>query len=403
MLPLQLVRCRSSRNRLVPQYLDPTSAAWLDIAEQVLDLFRRQAGRSRGELESELEELIGNHPGQIVFRGLAKLCEDRCEFEMPAEVPPEQVREAVFAAAAIQRAQGRFHRHEVLEQVGRSLGLDAEAVERTLFADLKSEQRLTTFRDLTAAQLIDRYNVACAQAVLFRATQVVVEVRGASVAQLRGLLRAIKFRRLMCEVEATGTSSISFRLDGPLSLFQSTTRYGVQLALFLPHLLLCRDFELRAELRWGAKRTEKHFVLTAADGLRSHLPDTTGYVPQECAMFVELFRQRAPGWDITEAAELVPLGRGWWVPDYRLTHRATGRHVYLEILGYWRRTSAEKHIRSLREGLTAPCVVAVSEQLRLDDSDTLPEGAVRFRSMPQPDDIIRAAEALLPNRTLFDG
>ena len=402
MLPLQLVRCRASRHQLVPQYLDPTSAAWLEISEQILELFRRHQGRSRGELEHELDELIGNHPGQIVFRGFAKLLEDRCEFEMPAAIPPEQVREAVFLAAARQRAEGRFDRSSVIAEVAPQLGLTPEAVDQSLFADLKSEQRLTTFRDLTAPQLLDRYNVACAQAVLFRATRVFVEVRGASAAQWRALLRALKFHRLMAEIESTGTEWISLRLDGPLSLFHNTTRYGVQLALFLPHLLHCRDFHLRADILWGAKRTEKSFVLSAADGLRSHLPDMTTYVPPELAMFVELFRQRSSAWEIAEATDVLPLGRSWWAPDFRLTHRATGQVVYLEILGYWRRAHAEKHIQALREGLKVPCVVAVSEKRRLDEGGELPAGVIRFRHLPLPEEVIRAAEALRPNPTLFD-
>ena len=58
-------------------------------------------------------------------------------------------------------------------------------------------------------------------------------------------------------------------------------------------------------------------------------------------MFVELFRKRIETWDIAEETEVFPLGDGFWVPDFRLTHRATGRTVYLEVLGFWRKASAE--------------------------------------------------------------
>jgi predicted nuclease of restriction endonuclease-like RecB superfamily len=401
MLPLALVRCRSSRNRLVPQYLDTSSSAWLEIADQVLELFRQHVGRSRGELEAELDELIGNHPGQIVFRGLAKLLEDRCDFEVPAELPPEQVREKVFSAAATQRTNGRFDRSEILAEVSRELGMDPDRVEQSLFADLKSEQRLVRLQDLTAVQLLERYNLALAQAILLRATHIDVEVRGGSAQQWRRLLHAVKFRRLMCEVESPGQGLIKLRLDGPLSLFHNTTKYGLQLALFLPHLLHCRDFDLRAGIRWGPKRSEKVFVLTAADGLKSHLPDTTRYIPPELDMFVELFRKRATAWEISEFTDLIPLGTSWWAPDFRLVHRASGQTVYLEILGYWRRSSAERHLQVLRTHLRIPYLVAVSDQLRLDDEENLPEGTIRFRSMPQPEDVLRAADALLPNQSLF--
>ena len=43
-----------------------------------------------------------------MHRGLAKVLEDRAEFEVVADVPPEQIREKVFTAAAEapQDAQG---------------------------------------------------------------------------------------------------------------------------------------------------------------------------------------------------------------------------------------------------------------------------------------------------------
>ena len=52
-----------------------------------------------------------------------------------------------------------------------------------------------------------------------------------------------------------------FHIDGPLSLFSATNKYGLQMALFLPTLLLCRDFRLDAELRWGPKREPRVFHL----------------------------------------------------------------------------------------------------------------------------------------------
>ena len=52
-----------------------------------------------------------------------------------------------------------------------------------------------------------------------------------------------------------------FHIDGPLSLFSATNKYGLQMALFLPALLLCRDFRLDAELRWGPKREPRSFHL----------------------------------------------------------------------------------------------------------------------------------------------
>jgi predicted nuclease of restriction endonuclease-like RecB superfamily len=162
-------------------------------------------------------------------------------------------------------------------------------------------------------------------------------------------------------------------------------------------VLLCRDFELRAELRWGPQRKPKTFLLTPKDGLVSHAADTGTYVPPEVAMFVELFRKRRPDWEITEETQIVPLGEGFWVPDFRLVHRPTGRVVLLEILGFWRRSHAEKHLQYLRRYAPHPFLLAVSDQLRIDEAslEDLPAGIHRFRNLPLPDEIARLGSELL--------
>jgi predicted nuclease of restriction endonuclease-like RecB superfamily len=65
----------------------------------------------------------------------------------------------------------------VLEAVAAELGLPPAQVAASLFADLKDENRLLKFDDLDARRLLDRYNVALAQAVLLRSVLVTAEVR----------------------------------------------------------------------------------------------------------------------------------------------------------------------------------------------------------------------------------
>src|SRR5579884_3634491 len=151
MLTGKMVRVRYARDRILPYYLDVNDATWLEVAERLLELFRGQEGRTRGELEEEQREAFGDDPSQLVHQGLAKLLEDRCEFEVVADHPPEQLRAAVFRLATEQRkaqmpaalgVAASFDRRTILQQVAANLGLTADVVEAGLFADLKSEQRL---------------------------------------------------------------------------------------------------------------------------------------------------------------------------------------------------------------------------------------------------------------------
>jgi predicted nuclease of restriction endonuclease-like RecB superfamily len=118
-------------------------------------------------------------------------------------------------------------------------------------------------------------------------------------------------------------------------------------------------------------------------------------------MFVELFRKRIPDWDLVEETEVFPLEGGFWVPDFRLVHKENGRTVFLEVLGFWRRASAEQHLDRLRRHIRQPFVLAVSDQLRIEEADLqgLSAGIHRFRNMPLPDEVARlAALAILSNQ-----
>jgi predicted nuclease of restriction endonuclease-like RecB superfamily len=240
--------------------------------------------------------------------------------------------------------------------------------------------------------------VALAQGVLFKAVRVEAVVRGETPARFRQLLRKVKFHRLICDVHREKKDG-DYRLilDGPLSLFSATQKYGLQLASFLPSLLLCRRFEMTADLRWGPQRLPRNFTLCSDDGLVSHLTDTGTYVPPELTMFVELFRKKITGWEIQEEAELVPLGDGYWAPDFCLVHSASGQRLYLEVLGFWRRSSLDKHLERLRAQVKTPFLLAVSDQLHVEEEELegLPAGVIRFRQMPLPEEVIARAEEML--------
>ncbi len=408
MLTGNLVRVKTtSKRRIIPLYLHRDSPQWLEVAESLLMIFREGVGMTRGEIETEIDELVGEGLATLAHRGLAKVLEDRAEFEVVADIPPETVRNEVFTAAAEQRralhAAGQrapFRRDAVLKAVADALNLEPEKVAAALFADLKDENRLLKFEDLTAQRLIDRYNVALAQAVLLRSVLVTAEVRGERPARYRQLFRQLKFHRLLYRVEGTMSEGYLFHIDGPLSLFSATNKYGLQMALFLPTLLLCRDFRLDAELRWGPKREPRTFHLEARDGLVSHAADTGTYVPAEVGAFVERFRQVAPAWEVTESTDVLELGReGVWVPDFRFVHKATGLDVFVEVLGFWKRSSLERLLRLLPRFGPPRYLLAISDRLKVDEGtlSDLPGPVLRFKEIPNAGEMAALLDGFLPS------
>src|SRR5208283_1845943 len=143
------------------------SPQWLEAAESLLAIFREGVGVTRGEIEEEIDHMFGGGgKATLVHRGIAKVLEDRAEFEVVADVPPEQIREKVFTAAALARrlrterpaqeprpgfpSRPTFRRDLVLAAVAQELSLAPEMLLSSLFADLRDENRMLKFDDMTA-------------------------------------------------------------------------------------------------------------------------------------------------------------------------------------------------------------------------------------------------------------
>jgi hypothetical protein len=400
MLTVKLVRVRHAKNKLVPLYIEPRDENLLALAEQLLLVYRNSPGRTRGEIDDDLRDYIPEGPRGLLPGGLAKLLEDRCEFEVAADHPPDELREAVFKAATTARVASAtalqpFDRNAVMREVADSLSLTltAEQIDRSLFADLKDEQRVMKFDDTTAESLLNRYNVALAQAILLRCSLMEVRVYAETPARFRQLFRAVKFHRLICTIQETPGNSYKLTLDGPLSLFSSTNKYGLQLAMFLPTLLHCKAFDLRANIRWGSERKEKTFQLSGLDGLKSHAPDFGVYTPPELQMFAENFPAKVKGWTLDTDPHPIPLATGVWVPDFKLTHTKTGKEVFAEVFGFWRKGDIETHYKNLAKGAPGKFVLCVSEQMRADEADEVAfgNGVYRYKRTPLPEEVARIA------------
>jgi predicted nuclease of restriction endonuclease-like RecB superfamily len=249
------------------------------------------------------------------------------------------------------------------------------------------------FDDLSAERLLDRYNVALAQAILLRCTAMDVRIWGETPARFRQLFRAVKFHRLICTIHETPGNSYTLKLDGPLSLFSSTQKYGLQLALFLPTLLHCKAFDLKASVRWGSERKLKLFTLSSADGLRSHLPDFGVYSPPELQAFADSFAAKVKGWVIAADPHPIRLPDGVWVPDFKLTHSATGQEVFVEVFGFWRKGDIETHFRKLQKSVPGQFVLCVGEHLRADEEDdaTFGTAVYRYKRTLLPEEVARVA------------
>lgn len=403
MLTADLLRVRTYKGEIRPRYIDASHPEALALAARLIEIFAAHEGRPRHELDEELKDFLGTGTDFLLHRALAKLLHDRSTFDTAAPADPEELRRAAFeaAVAAWRRPHDpddphpfRFDREAVLGEAAAGLGFATADLERGLYADLKDEQVLTSFERCRPEWLLDRYNVGLAQAVLLRAEELTVRIEGQTALAYRELFRKVKFFQLLHRVGRLD-DGYEIVLDGPASLFKMGTRYGVQMASFLPTLLHFEGWTLEAKLRWGKRRLRRTFQLSPRAGLRPHTRLKAQWQPEELGWFPEQFTKLESEWTVSTDAELLDLGgEGVLVPDFVFHHPPSGARVYMEVFGFWRKGAIVSRLRLLRRHGPKNLILALSKQLAAGQEglDEIPGDVYVFRSSPIARQVLKLLE-----------
>ena len=320
--------------RTSPRYVDASSAGLQRVAGDLIAVVEGHVGARRGELERELDEYVGTGTDYKILRGIIKLLLDRCVFETEAETQPEELRGLLFTRARALHPLTEEARAELLAEVSAELGRPSTSLLENLYADLPDNQRLVDFQTLTAEELLDRYNLAQAQALLYRCLEMRLKVEPQAAAGYRRLFEAIKAYGLIHTIHGSPASGYEVRLNGPVSLFHRSQKYGVQMAVFLPALLLCTGWQMRAEI--ALKHGTALFELSDRQTrLRSHYDEPVNYAnPALEKLAAQWPAVASEQWTLEKCGEVIDLGESPFVPDY-VFRRADGASVYLEALGFW--------------------------------------------------------------------
>jgi predicted nuclease of restriction endonuclease-like RecB superfamily len=410
MLTADLILVRTYRGEIRPRYIQETETSALDLAKALVEIFAGHVGKRREELDRELKDFLGTGTDFLLHRALAKLLFDRSEFDTSSPVAPEELRRATFeaAAAAYQKPHDsddvqafHFDHAAVLAAAAASFEeLSTSDVETSLYADLKDQQIFLKWKPCTPEWLVKRYNVALAQGALLRATELRIRIAGQTTNAYRELFRKIKFFQLLHRVkrldEGDGWEIV---LDGPLSLFQASGRYGLQMASFLPTLLHFDGWELAADLRWGKKRAKRTFRLSPETGLQTTTRLLGQWQPEEQRWFPEQFEKLESDWEISAEGELVNLGgEGVMVPDFVFHHPPSGTRASMEVFGFWRKGAVASRLKLLRRHGPKNLILALSKQLAggQEGLDEIPGEVYVFRTTPLARQVLKILEGLRP-------
>ncbi|PHQ43582.1 hypothetical protein Z052_02810 [Halorubrum sp. C191] len=440
MLTADLARSRTDEDSITPLFIDTDEQQYRETAEKLIKIFDEHLGESKGELEDTIDQLTVSDTDYKIVQGLAKLLKDECEFETVAPVDPQEIRKELFEKAndsypiVRQPTLGEdTQKLEVYSSVADQLGITLEECYRGMYADLEENKRLVQFGHrvsdgyeetdgsstttrltgdseesyaedtITVDWLLTRYNLALAQAVLYDATEMRIRVWDSfatvfSYVKLFGLIHRIypidsDGNRVSSTDVADGYEAI---LDGAVSLFSKSRKYGIRMANFLPALPLCDRWEMEADIlddEGGSPNRTLSFELDHREGLSSHYSAQDEFDSDVERTLAQKWERANTDWELVREDDVLDLGAEVMLPDFAIEH-PDGRRVVFEIVGFWTPEYLDEKLRKIREADRDNLIIAVSKRLDCssDEFEGMDDRVLWFKSGIHVYDVVELAE-----------
>ncbi len=341
--------------------MDPSDPVLLATAGQLLEVFRDSPGSTRAQLCEESKPVAESQNDPLFIRGLEKLLLDRTEFDTSTSGELLSLRHSVFARSSELLSEETINAGEFRRLVAKDFDRSPDDLAARLYSDLPDCQPVLSFRALSPERLLHRYNCAQVQGLLLYSESLLISLVNPEAARMRQLVKYLKFHQLLAQIRQKGPK-LMIEVDGPLSLFTQTRKYGLNLAAFFPGLLHQEAWAATAEVRIKG-RSPCSLYIDHTSPLRPYSSHFHSYVPEDLAMFHSLFAERVSDWEIRQADEFIRLeGESHSFPDFVLTH-ASGFKIALELFHAWHEGPLNARIKSLETERTPPLLIGVSSRL----------------------------------------
>jgi len=362
MLTKDLLRTRLAGNYIKPRFISTDDPDLQELADSILKICREGVGRTREYLENAAASCAALHKDVKLAKGLVKLAFDRLTYETPSGDPRELrkklLRESARAIRGGNLPESPLDFRSILPSA-------AEIPEGGLYADLPGNDKLLAIRDITARELLERYNMSLVQTLLLFTEKLELEIPASEDPQLfRSFCSRLRFHRLLVSARRDG-KNIRMVIDGPASIFENSTKYGLQTASFFP--VVCRFSRWKAACTVKLKKDPRRLVLDETSGLVCRQTNLASWRPEEIRMFADLFRQENKDWTLDDEPGFLTLEGGKMVfPDLAF-HSPGGKTICLELFHRWHASQLESRLNECRTGQIRDLLLGVDRSLLKKD------------------------------------
>jgi len=173
------------------------------------------------------------------------------------------------------------------------------------------------------------------------------------------------------------------------------------MAVFLPALLLCTNWRMRAEITLkpasGGGASSAFFELDSQQQqLRSHYLPAVASENPVLEKLSESWAKFDSPWMLEPSSRVIDLGESTFVPDFVIRH-ADGAEFYLEVLGFWTPRHLQERLREFEHYAHRNFLLAASDELRgsRDALTRIPQHVIVFKKKLEPVAVELAIEKLL--------
>jgi predicted nuclease of restriction endonuclease-like RecB superfamily len=374
MLQSSLIRAKIRKGKIYPVFADINNVRDVELASTMIDRFKSAVknGETKGSLASSVKELEYYYDYRLV-RGFYSLLERQSVFKSKADyhgIDPILLRRKVFEESSKRGfALTEYERGRIMSDIAKAFNINSNMLEELLMSDMDDNLLIIELKPISVDKLIASYNLSLIQTLLFKC--VTFECKVSSGVEWKYLLRDVKRLGLMYMLEYDDNnnnsssnkkvSNITCIVDGPLSIFKMTEKYGTSIARLIPTIVNARDWYIRAWIVRDSNRARSYeFTLSSKDNVmldKSRDPSTniydydgksiTIYDSSTEERFANTFINYDTGWRLVREPEPIVVSNKAFIPDFAF--EKGNIRVYLEIVGFWTKEYIERKLQKIRE------------------------------------------------------
>ncbi|MGA9843722.1 MAG: DUF790 family protein [Nitrososphaeraceae archaeon] len=330
----------------------------------------------------------GQGPGEKLSKENSIESSFRSVFENK-NVEPSVIRRLLFESASeTGYPLTDIKRTEIVSVVAAKINISVENLSKIMWSDLEENLILERFDGISAEQLVAWYNLSLIQTLLFNCTKLEFSLRDGI--NWKHALRAVKRLGLMYNLERRSSADessvaegmpgdkiynhdslksesngdIICSIDGPLTIFKLTDRYGTAISKLVPYIISSYGWSLKA---WIVRKTlssgKKIYqfdmsqetspdliaepLLSNANSKEQHLSDHDYYDSNVEKKFANKFLRSINDWKLSREPDPLILANGKaLIPDF--IFEKYDRKIYLEIIGFWTKDYLLRKINKLK-------------------------------------------------------